>query len=113
MNYDVASRHQQTLDPTAADPELDRYRLLRHRQADAEGSRITKGRSMRILLTRIRIGAQSPVPVFASGAQAAAHGLSEVDAPGTAARKVIEKLTLKRQRSASSPQHAAADGRDD
>lgn len=55
----------------------------------------------------------SPVPVFASGAQAAAHGLSGVDDPGIAAQKAIEKLTRKQQRSTSSRQHLDADERSD
>lgn len=40
----------------------------------------------------------SPVPLFASGAEAAEHGLAEVDQPGEAADKVIRKLTRQRSR---------------
>lgn len=35
----------------------------------------------------------SPVPLFASGAEAAAHGLAEVDRPGVAAARMISKLS--------------------
>lgn len=35
---------------------------------------------------------QSPVPIFASGAEAAAHGLAETEAPGPAAQRAAEKL---------------------
>lgn len=38
---------------------------------------------------------QSPVPVFSSGAEAAAHGLSEINAPGERARLAIDKLLRK------------------
>ena len=34
----------------------------------------------------------SPVPLFDSGAEAAAHGLAEIDEPGEKAIKVITKL---------------------
>lgn len=40
----------------------------------------------------------SPVPVFASGAEAAAHGLAEIVDPSPAAQKVIDQLTRKRAR---------------
>lgn len=35
----------------------------------------------------------SPVPLFASGAEAAAHGKAEIPAPGVGARRVIAKVT--------------------
>lgn len=38
---------------------------------------------------------ESPVPLFSSGAEAAAHGLSGIKAPTEAARKMIDKLILK------------------
>ena len=38
---------------------------------------------------------RSPVPLFASGAEAAAHGLRDVDHPGPAARAAIAKLERK------------------
>ena len=38
---------------------------------------------------------QSPVPLFASGAEAAAHGLAGVKAPGPAAQRSIMKLLRK------------------
>jgi len=34
----------------------------------------------------------SPVPLFASGAEAAAHGMRDIDAPGPRARRAITKL---------------------
>lgn len=34
----------------------------------------------------------SPVPLFASGAEAAAHGMRDIDAPGARARRAIMKL---------------------
>lgn len=40
---------------------------------------------------------KSPVPVFASGAEAAAHGMAEIERPGNAARSAIAKVE-KRQR---------------
>lgn len=39
---------------------------------------------------------RSSVPVFASGAQAAAHGMMEVPSPGPAAEKAIGKIIRKR-----------------
>lgn len=38
---------------------------------------------------------ESPVPLFASGTEAAAHGLSGVTAPAQDARRAIEKLARK------------------
>lgn len=38
---------------------------------------------------------ETPVPLFASGAEAAAHGLAEVLAPGEEACKVVAKLERK------------------
>lgn len=38
---------------------------------------------------------ESPVPLFASGAEAAAHGLSGVDNPDASARALIAKLDRK------------------
>jgi hypothetical protein len=40
----------------------------------------------------------SPVPLFESGAAAAAHGLAEVEAPGEKAAHVIAKLHQRRLR---------------
>jgi len=40
---------------------------------------------------------RTDVPLFASGAQAAAHGLAEVDAPGEDAAAAIAKITRVRQ----------------
>jgi len=37
----------------------------------------------------------TPVPLFASGAEAAAHGRAEIQYPGEKAGKVIDKLTKK------------------
>lgn len=41
---------------------------------------------------------QSPVPVFASGEEAAKHGMREIKRPKDAARKMVERLTRKRER---------------
>lgn len=41
---------------------------------------------------------ESPVPLFASGAEAAAHGMAEVQAPSPEAGRVITKLNRKRGR---------------
>lgn len=41
---------------------------------------------------------ESPVPLYSSGAEAAAHGMAEVLEPSAAAGKVIGKLTRKRNR---------------
>jgi hypothetical protein len=38
---------------------------------------------------------ESPVPLFASGAEAAAHGLSGVEDPSPEARALIAKLAIK------------------
>jgi hypothetical protein len=38
------------------------------------------------------------VPLFDSGAEAAEHGLAEIDEPGPDAVKAVKKLTRKRQR---------------
>lgn len=43
-------------------------------------------------------GYVSPVPLFDSGAEAAAHGLSGVDAPDDSARRAIAKLQARRER---------------
>ena len=40
----------------------------------------------------------SPVPLFGSGVEAAAHGLAELEAPGVAAQRVMEKVTQRRTR---------------
>jgi hypothetical protein len=42
-------------------------------------------------------GYRSPVPLFASGQEAAEHGLAEVDAPSDAARFAIRKLLGRRR----------------
>jgi hypothetical protein len=39
----------------------------------------------------------SPVPLWASGAEAAAHGLADIDAPGVAAQAAALKLWLRRE----------------
>lgn len=41
---------------------------------------------------------ESPVPLFASGAEAAEHGLKDVAAPGAAAGRVIQRLIRKKLR---------------
>ena len=43
---------------------------------------------------------ETPTPLFASGAEAAAHGLAEIDEPGERAVKTVKKLEpkLKRRR---------------
>jgi hypothetical protein len=41
------------------------------------------------------------VPLFASGAEAAAHGMAEVESPPNAATKIIDKLQSKRERGAT------------
>lgn len=35
---------------------------------------------------------ESPVPVFSSGAEAAAHGMAEIEDPGRASRQMVAKL---------------------
>lgn len=40
----------------------------------------------------------SPVPLFARGAEAAAHGLAELEAPGVAAHRAMEKVAQRRTR---------------
>lgn len=37
----------------------------------------------------------SPVPVFASGFEAAAHGKAQIERPGTAAQRAIQRLARK------------------
>jgi hypothetical protein len=39
----------------------------------------------------------SPIPLFATGAEAAAHGLAEVESPGPAARAAMEKIARSRR----------------
>jgi hypothetical protein len=39
----------------------------------------------------------SPVPLFKSGAAAAAHGKRAIKRPGVRARRVIERLVRKRE----------------
>lgn len=39
----------------------------------------------------------SPVPLFASGAEAAAHGVADVEEPGDLAQQAIDKLTRKKE----------------
>lgn len=50
---------------------------------------------------------QSPVPLFASGAEAAAHGLSGVAEPDARARRAIERLAKKREAQAIPTRSAA------
>jgi hypothetical protein len=38
---------------------------------------------------------ETSVPLFASGAEACAHGLAQIEQPGHAARKTIDKLVKK------------------
>jgi hypothetical protein len=40
----------------------------------------------------------TPVPLFSSGAEAAAHGLQEVTRPSAAAQRTMGKLERRRQR---------------
>lgn len=40
---------------------------------------------------------RSPVPLFASGAEAAEHGMREVANPGASAKQAIRKLTSRRR----------------
>lgn len=39
---------------------------------------------------------RSPVPLFTSGREAAQHGLAEINRPGPAARRAIQRLTDRR-----------------
>lgn len=41
---------------------------------------------------------ETTTPLFGSGAEAAAHGMNEVDEPGRAARRTIDKLERRRER---------------
>lgn len=41
---------------------------------------------------------KSPVPVFKSGADAAAHGIKAINRPGARARRMIQTLTRKKDR---------------
>ena len=41
----------------------------------------------------------SPVPLFASGAEAAAHGMRDIENPGTKAQKVMDRLLRTRSES--------------
>jgi hypothetical protein len=43
-------------------------------------------------------GYVSPIPLFSSGAEAAAHGLSEIDQPGQRAMVAVAKLRKRRGR---------------
>jgi hypothetical protein len=51
------------------------------------------GESYQIALTY-----QSPVPLFDSGAEAAAHGLADLDSPTAAAVRTMKKLVRSRER---------------
>jgi hypothetical protein len=44
------------------------------------------------------LGYQCPVPLFASGAEAAAHGKRDITNPGQAARRKIRQLFTQRDR---------------
>jgi hypothetical protein len=46
---------------------------------------------------------QTTVPLFTSGAEAAAHGMKDIDAPSTAAEKTIQKLTIKKSTERNRP----------
>jgi hypothetical protein len=48
----------------------------------------------------------SPVPLFASGAEAAAHGLARVEAPDSRARLAMQKLLRKRARDSDGSREA-------
>lgn len=41
---------------------------------------------------------ESPVPLFSSGAEAAAHGMRDIRSPSPSARRAIDNLTRKRER---------------
>jgi len=41
---------------------------------------------------------QSPVPLFASGAEAAEHGIKDIEEPGEEARAMVAKLMELRER---------------
>lgn len=43
-------------------------------------------------------GYETDVPVFSSGAEAAAHGMAEIEEPGEKARRVMDQLTRKFER---------------
>jgi hypothetical protein len=45
-----------------------------------------------------------PVPLFASGAEAAAHGMAEVEEPGLGARRVVDKVRARRVRRGLDPE---------
>jgi hypothetical protein len=47
------------------------------------------------------VGYQSPVPLFASGAEAAEHGKREINTPGAAARRKISQLVRQQERRGS------------
>jgi hypothetical protein len=46
----------------------------------------------------------SPVPLFASGAEAAAHGMAELQDPGLNARRTADKLRARRARRGLDPE---------
>lgn len=46
---------------------------------------------------------EASVPVFATGAEAAEHGLAEVETPGPAALRTVERLQRKRRRGGRLP----------
>jgi hypothetical protein len=47
------------------------------------------------------VGYQSPVPLFASGAEAAEHGKREINTPGAEARRKISQLVRQQERRGS------------
>lgn len=57
--------------------------------------------AMRLHYTRVDASAfdyTTKIPVFASGEQAAAHGMRDIDEPGIPARRVMKRLTTKLQK---------------
>lgn len=53
------------------------------------------------------IAYQSPVPLFSSGTEAAAHGLADLAEPGIEARLLVEKLTAMQRRKGMTDDSAA------
>jgi len=106
--------------PTYAQP--DRLFLCHQHDRDDNDARVCAGwagchdgdhlLALRVAVSSSEITAQtaaairdyvSPVPLFASGVEAAAHGIREIRSPSVAARTAIEKITRSRADLAEGP----------
>jgi hypothetical protein len=69
-----------------------------HDMQESLGMRLAVSTGLSIEDYEAALSYTSPVPLFDSGAEAAAHGMAEVPAPGPKAQRTIRKIEDRRQR---------------